>query len=396
MEPKNQGVGYSEKETPQEERDNWEHYESIKNNPKLKAVFWALFTLSVFSIVYIFRFYLWPALFALLVFIILNPIYSRGKRFFRGWENLWAFLLIMGAFFLLFLPAAYLVLAVSREAVQASALMQHKISIEYLTHLAADNEVVKELLQRFGMTSQDVVARGVMWAQKGTNFFVQHLTGLIQSSLGLAFDLLLTTVILFFLLKESDRIERSFYSILPFPNELERRIVRRTARVIRDVFYGNLIIMIAQGIGVFVVFAVFGVPSALLWAVIGGIFSVIPVVSTTPVWLPVVIVFFAQGQYTEAVLIGVFALAIAQTLENVVKPLILDKKLNIHPLVLFFALFGGLQAFGVVGLILGPVIITLFMTFMEAYRVIEEFKPQEQKLKDSSDPGATDKRAPVG
>lgn len=352
-------------------------YDSIKNNPKLKAVFWVLFSVSVFFIVYILRFYFWPALFALLVYIILKPIYTKLNNRFPGHENLIAMLLLMGAFFLIFLPTVYILVAVSHEAIKASALIKQNVKFENLPQLLSNTAGIQELLKQFKITPQEITTKALSFAQQASNFVVAQLTGFIKGSLGLAFDMILMTVILFFFLREGEKVERQFYSIMPFPDDLEKQIAERTARVIRDVFYGNIIIMIAQGTGIFILFVIFDVPSAILWAVIGGIFSIIPIISTSVVWVPTVIYFIISGSYTSAIILGVLALAIAQTLENVVKPKILDKKLNIHPLVLFFALFGGLQAFGLVGLILGPVIITIFMTFMEAYRVIEEFTPKQ-------------------
>ncbi len=348
-------------------------YLSIKENPKLKMIFWFLFAVSLFFLVYILRFYFWSALFALLVYIILKPINARMNKHLSGKENWIALLLIIVAFFLIFLPALYLLIAVSHEAMRASVLIQQNFRLDNLPGILSNNTVLRDTLDQFGLTPKELIAKGLTFMEQGTNFFVKHLTGFIKGSLGVAFDLILMTVILFFLLKEGHKMERHFYSIMPFPNELEERIVDRIARVIRDVFYGNIIIMIAQGTIVFVLFLIFNIPSAILWAVIGGIFSVIPIISTSVVWIPAVIYFLIIENYVSAILLGVFALAAAQILENIVKPKILDKKLNIHPLVLFFALFGGLQAFGIVGLILGPVIITIFITFMEVYRVIDEF-----------------------
>lgn len=346
---------------------------SIKENPKLITVFWVLFSISVLLLVFMFRFYFWPALFALLVFIILNPIFLRLNEQFPGKKNLSAFILILGAVVLIILPIVFLLIALSQEAVRASDLIQTNIKFENVKALILKQDDILSFFKDFGISPDDVIKKLVTLFQKGTDFFIERLSGLISGSLNFSFELILMVIILFFLLKEGDRITRGFYELLPFPDELERQILNRTARVIRYVFYGNIFIMISQGLGIFILFLFFQVPSALLWSVVAGIFSVIPIISTTVVWIPAVIFLSITENYVNAIFLGTLALIIAQVLENIVKPLILDKRLNIHPLVLFFALFGGLQAFGLVGLILGPVLITIFMTLFEVYRVIEEF-----------------------
>lgn len=350
-----------------------QQYESIKQNPKLKAVFWVLFAIATSLIIYILHFYFWPALLALMIFIIVNPIYNKLKERLVGYDNALAGAIIIISFFVILLPAIYLMAALAHEAARASMLLQNSLDIPNLTQSLKQSVDFWPLLSEFGITPNQIVEKSVTVAEGGVNIFIENLTGVITGSLGFLFDLALMLVILFFMLVDSAELSKAFYEILPFPYELEYRISNHIARVIRDVVYGNLFIMIIQGIFVFFIFLGFGIPSPLLWAVVGGFFSVIPIISTSVVWLPAMIYFLIMGWYWQAIMLGVLSLTIAQILENIVKPKILDKKLNIHPLLLFFALFGGLQAFGLLGLILGPVIITLFRIFFDAYKVIEEF-----------------------
>jgi predicted PurR-regulated permease PerM len=353
----------------------------IKKNPKLRAFFWILFSLITFLLFYIFRFYLWPAIFAMLFFIVLNPLYLYLRTFLRGRESWSSFLIILSSFFLIFLPAALILIAVSREAVKASALLNETVKIETVRNYLATDKRLWKLITDFGIKPGQIIAKIMNFTQDAINFLVNNLTNFIAGSFGIVFDIIIMSIILFFLLKESKKISEIFYDLLPFPYEMEHRIVKRIERVIRDVFYGNLIIMFLQGILLFILLLIFQVPSAILWGVIGGIFSIIPVVSTAVVWLPVAIYFVFAGNYTDALLFSALALAVAQILENLVKPKFLDKKLNIHPLILFFSLLGGLKAFGIAGLILGPAVVTLFVSFMEGYRIIEEFTPNSEKKK---------------
>ncbi len=360
-------------------------YDSIKKNPQLRAVFWVLFSVAVLLLVYILRFYFWPALFALLVFIILNPAFLILNRQFPNRRNLSATALILAALILFIIPIVLLLIALSQEAMRASMLVQKNLQMDNIKAFIQKQEPIFSYFREFGIAPGEIISKIALFLQKSTDMVVERITSLITSSLGFGFDLILMIIILFFLLKEGDRIAKAFYEILPFPEELEKQIAKRTAQVIRYVFYGNLAIMIMQGFVIFLIFVIFQIPSPLLWSVVAGLVSVIPIISTSIVWLPASLFLLLTDQMTGGILLGILSLAAAQILENIIKPKILDKKLNIHPLVLFFALFGGLQSMGLVGLILGPVIITLFVSFIEAYRVIEEFTPQEIKEKRKQD-----------
>jgi predicted PurR-regulated permease PerM len=201
-------------------------------------------------------------------------------------------------------------------------------------------------------------------------------TFLISFPLTFLAKFLLMILMLFFLLKDGTSISAIIYKVLPFPMDLEREIVERLKRVIKLLLAGNLFIMILQGLmlGIGLYIARFNAP--LLWGSIGSVLSLIPVIGTTMIWIPAVIYLLVAKSYMMALFLGFWCLFWYFVLENLLKPIIFGETLNFHPIVLFFLLLGSIQAFGLTGVIIGPVLLTLFYSLWEIYRLLDVYNPR--------------------
>jgi predicted PurR-regulated permease PerM len=110
-----------------------------------------------------------------------------------------------------------------------------------------------------------------------------------------------------------------------------------------------------------------------------AIFSLIPLVGTTIVWFPLVIYLVIIGSFLKALFLGIWCLAWYLLLENLVKPKVFGHKLNFHPVVFFFLLLGSIQAFGLPGILIGPLLLTLFFSLWEIYKMLREYDEYHYK-----------------
>jgi predicted PurR-regulated permease PerM len=128
---------------------------------------------------------------------------------------------------------------------------------------------------------------------------------------------------------------------------------------------------------------IFGIPNPLLYGIIGSFFSLIPIIGTGVVWLPAgLYMWLGEGNIVQSIVFMSLALFSYLSLENFVKPSILDKKLKLHPFVLFLSLLGGIQEFGIVGLVIGPVAVTtivILWDFWIDYRKIHKDESLEER-----------------
>lgn len=187
--------------------------------------------------------------------------------------------------------------------------------------------------------------------------------------LKLPFTVLLTMFILFFLFKSGSKIGEIIYNNLPFPDEMEKAIGDKLLTTLEAVIRGNLFVSILQGLMIGSYFWFFGLPTPVLYGFLGAFFALIPIVGTAILWLPGSLYLYAAGYHWQAWLLAGLSLGTYLLLENFVKPIWLDKSLNLHPLFLFLAILGGLSQFGLKGLIIGPVAVVAFLTFWELLKL---------------------------
>ncbi|MBP7604639.1 MAG: AI-2E family transporter, partial [Spirochaetes bacterium] len=152
---------------------------------------------------------------------------------------------------------------------------------------------------------------------------------------------------------------------------------------------GILLIMLVRGGAVGIGFFIAGINGALLWGSVAAVFSLIPVIGTSVTWLPAAVYLMAVGRVGWATFIFLWGLVWYLFLENFLKPKVFGERLHFHPLIFFFLLLGSLQAFGLSGVIVGPLLLTLFYSFLEIYRVLDEYDTRQslQGFEERADSG---------
>jgi len=150
--------------------------------------------------------------------------------------------------------------------------------------------------------------------------------------------------------------------------------------MIHATIYGGILIAMIQGVLGGLSFWILGLPSPIFWGTAMGLLSFIPIGGTALIWGPAAIILIIGGAVSKGIVlvgIGVFVISMV---DNLLKPFFISTRTNIHPLLLFFAVLGGVQAFGLIGLFAGPLIATLFLTLVEIYIQgirLEKNKPEE-------------------
>jgi len=188
----------------------------------------------------------------------------------------------------------------------------------------------------------------------------------ITSALG---TIAIALVTLFFLLAGGTAIRESFYRWLPLgPERLDELLAVLGDSIVANV-YAIAAVGLAQGSLISIGFFIAGLPSPLLWGLIAGVMSLIPIVGSGFVWIPAVVVLFVQGTYGKGIFLLAWGALIVASADNVVRPWVLAGRTNMNTLVLLFALLGGVQAFGFMGLFAGPVIVSVTASL---FRILRE------------------------
>lgn len=200
--------------------------------------------------------------------------------------------------------------------------------------------------------------------------------GLIKNTYQSTSNFLFMTFVMFFSLyyffKDSDVLLKKFMAISPLKDSQEKLLVKKFIAISRATLKGTLVIAILQGALIGISFAIAGVSSATLWALVTVIVSLIPLLGVVLVWAPVGVFLLLTGSIWQGVFILIFGALITSSIDNFLRPKLVGNETQLHPLLVFLSTLGGLAFFGIAGFLLGPVIIVLLMTLLEIYQI--EFK----------------------
>jgi len=306
---------------------------------------------------------MWAAVLSVVFYPMHRRILDR-----TGKPSLAAILSTLLVVLLILLPVTFITVAVVRELSGAAASFQASDGSWQLTPPPR----VAWLIDRIGNYVD--IDRA-----KATKFLAERLqtwgSALAASTLivvggvvGAVTQMLLVVFTLFYFFRDGERIRKAVTTMLPLQRVQWKEISTRTQDVIAATVYGVLAIAAIQGtLGTFIFWAL-GLPSPLLWGVVMFFLSMIPMAGAFLVWMPAALFLAATGAFVKAGILVVWGILVIGSIDNVLSPRLVGRRASLHELLIFFAVLGGLQVFGVLGLILGPVVVAMTLALIEMAR----------------------------
>lgn len=173
---------------------------------------------------------------------------------------------------------------------------------------------------------------------------------------------------MYYFFRDGDDISRTVRDSLPLQREQADTVMRRTREVIDASVYGVISIAVIQGTLGGLAFWVLGLPSAIIWAVVMTFLSMVPMLGAFIVWVPAAIYLLITGQWVKALLLALWGTLVIGMIDNFLRPKLVGSRTRLHELLIFFAVLGGLNVFGVLGVVLGPVVLALTLSLIDVYK----------------------------
>jgi predicted PurR-regulated permease PerM len=211
---------------------------------------------------------------------------------------------------------------------------------------------------------------GVMAMKTGnalSSFLVSQAAGIAKNVAEFVIDFFLTTFAMFFFFRDGSRIVDGIRGMMPMEPEYKDLVLGRLYDTLSAVVQGTLVVGAAQGVFLGLGFWALGVPFAIFLGCAAAFFSLLPVGSTA-VWGGVAAYLLLSGLFWRAILLALWGTLVLGTLDNVVRPLIIGERAEIPTVLLFFGILGGLQAYGLLGVFLAPVVIAMVVAFFRIYK----------------------------
>jgi predicted PurR-regulated permease PerM len=196
----------------------------------------------------------------------------------------------------------------------------------------------------------------------------------------------ITIFTLFFLFREGKSMRRRVAAVTPLTSEQVEKLFSGIENTIIGTVYGGLVVAAVQGGLVGLALWAFGIPSPVLWGAVAAFFALLPLVGTAIVWVPATIYLLATSHYVQAIILVAWGAGIVGTVDNFLRPYLISGRVQMHTLLIFFSVFGGVTVFGFLGLFVGPVILAVTITLLGLLR--DETRSWSLLWRDDSPPPA--------
>lgn len=342
---------------------------------KFLRLFLLLPSVLVLYFVYqIFQPFLKAIFLAVILATMCYPGYKLVLQWVKGRTNVAAFLTCFGITAVIIVPFVLLLFSLvdqARQLIQQASEHQDEIrdlmDFQHQPWAAPVLQFVEEYVGE--IDSARIISGGLAVAQQFGRAFVDNASRVLGVIGNLFVNFFIMLITMFFLFRDGADLVERFKSWTPLSESYEQLIIETFQSVAMATVLGSLATAVAQGFAGGLVFWLLGLPNALVWGSLMALFSLVPVVGTGLVWVPWTIYLLVIGSYGRAIVLATAAILFIGMIDNVLRPVLIEGKAKMHTLLVFFSILGGIAYFNIIGMILGPIIVALGLTFLELYKI---------------------------
>jgi predicted PurR-regulated permease PerM len=314
--------------------------------------------------------FLEPILWSMLLAFLLSPLHRLLARRVGGRVALSAIALTVATAIVLIAPAPLLSVAFASQARDLFGRLQALVA---QSGISAPGDVFNipivtraiDWAAAVAPVSADQIED---WLMTGVQTLLQKMVivsgSFVVGALNALVGLAITLFLLFFFLRDGDTIVGTAVRLVPMSHERRDHLMDHVGAVIRAVVFGSLLTALVQGVLVAAGFAMVGLASPLVFGALASVTALIPLVGTPVVWVPAGAVLFLQGRWIAALFLVGWGVVVVSSADNVLRPLFISGPAPISTLPVFLGVLGGVSAFGPIGLVAGPVLVSLTLVLV--------------------------------
>lgn len=326
----------------------------ISNNT-IRQIFFLLFLVLLGIILFLQLQTFLPALLGAYTFYVLLRKYMFILKARFKWKNgLAASLLMLLSFLVILLPILVLI-----------NMMGSKISFA-VQHSADVLTSIKSYIQQYE-TKYGIEILSTANINKVSGWAANNLPSVLGATLSTISTIAVMYFILYFMLVDGRKMEAGFYNLVPLKDENVLLLRKEMNSLVNSNALGIPLIAVLQGVVGLIAYLILGVKEPLFWFVVTCIASMLPIVGAAVAYIPVALLFFASGSPTKGTIMLIYGFAIIGTVDNFFRFWLQKKLGDVHPLITVFGVIIGLNLFGFIGLIFGPILISLFILLLRIY-----------------------------
>ena len=317
---------------------------------------------------------LWPFFSVIVLAIVITGVFNPFYRVLHRKLNaiLSSLITCVVIFFVLFVPVSAFVGILSNEAYDLYLTAREAVVNNPIQELLENSKIIDKIngiLTHFGIKiTGDELNRGVTELGRTVGLFLyQQARSMTANIVNFVVNFFFMLLIVFYLLIDSQRLVSFIVGLSPLPDDQDEKLIQKFKDMAGAILIGNGLGGLIQGTLGGIVFAFFGFRSPFLWGVIMGLLAFLPIVGVGAVFLPAALYLILQGRLAAGIFFIVFYIVLSGSIEYLFKPKLVGTRVQMHTLLVFLSIIGGLKLFGILGIIYGPLVVTAFLTLTDIY-----------------------------
>jgi len=327
------------------------------------ALFYGIVILLVYLAYLVFAPFLAPLAWAAVLVVVSHPAYAWMARRWGGTTA--AVAATVGVTLILIVPALFVMIAFVQQGVSAAQSIQLKI---FSGHWVWLNHVWNAIQTRFpNLTLEDLNASLRSYGERSATFVAARLGTILRNTATLLFHLGVTILAMFYLFRDGDAMAERLREILPFEESHRNRMLEQVRTLIFASVTSSLVAAALHGVLGGTAFALTGIKAPVFWGVMMAFFSFVPVVGSGLIWVPMTISLVATGRWGRGISLLILCAIIAGGVDNLVRPFFISGRAAMSGLVIFISVLGGISVFGLLGIVLGPIVVVTAASLLDLY-----------------------------
>tara|TARA_Y100000310_G_scaffold318878_1_gene373461 strand:- start:25385 stop:26437 length:1053 start_codon:yes stop_codon:yes gene_type:complete len=303
---------------------------------------------------------------------VFYPLYVRIKKQLK-YENFSILITLILIIIIFLMPFIFVASQIPKQVAGVYAYSKENIAGRDFFDLNCDNSdslkcKTVDFITGSGYINSDEIVEGTF------NKITEFATSVFIRIPNIIVEIMLALFISFFLFRDGKKLMNNIMDMLPISKNHSNKLIVQSGNVTYSVVFAHIIVAIAQGALGAVGFYIFGVPSALFWGVVMAIFALLPLIGPAIIWVPASIFLLINGiisssYWAMGMGIGLFlyGIIVISTSDNLLRMKIVGSKANVHPLTVLIGLIGGINLFGLIGIFIGPIALSLLITFFKDF-----------------------------
>lgn len=317
---------------------------------------------------------------ALLIASVFYPIYFWVKGQLKGRETSASLIMILFIFLVLVIPVTWFVGTLSNEAFDFYNNTRSAVSLSKIQKTLESDSIwvlrAKKIGSMIGLefTPETVEKLATSLGKNVGLFLYKQLSSMASNLFSFLIHFFLMMLVMYYLFRDGKRLKAYITQLLPVPKDQVEKVVDKFREMGKAIIVGNGLSGIVQGILGGFGFLIFGLASPFLWGTVIAFMAFLPIIGAAVVFIPAAVILMITGNVGIGIGFLIYNVFYSSIIEYMIKPRLIGKGMQMNSLLVFVGIIGGLKLFGILGIIYGPLIITIFLTLAEIYKL--EYKEQ--------------------